>query len=60
MATDPLSVTRLRALALKARDSAHQSPVPDVRRQYEDIARHYEQLIETVVRAAARRDRGVI
>ncbi|HTY65792.1 MAG TPA: hypothetical protein VMH36_04015 [Alphaproteobacteria bacterium] len=60
MAIDSLSVTRLRALALKARDSAHQSAVPDVRRQYEDIARHYEQLIETVVRAAATRNRGAI
>lgn len=60
MPTDPLSVTRLRALALKARDSAKQAAAPDIRRQYEDIARHYEQLIETVVRATVKRDRGAI
>jgi hypothetical protein len=58
MPIDPLSVTRLRALALKARDSAKQAAAPDIRRQYEDIAHHYEQLIETVVKTAAKRDRG--
>ena len=54
VATDPLKVTRLRTLAVEARDSAKRASAPDIRRQYEDIARHYEQLIETLVEAAVK------
>jgi hypothetical protein len=55
MATDPLNVTRLRALALEAREAAKRAKAQDVRRQYEDIAHHYDALIEAIVTTAARR-----
>jgi hypothetical protein len=58
MSTDPLNVTRLRQLAQNARDSAKNAREPAVNKQYKDIAAHYDFLIESIVAAAARKDRA--
>ncbi len=55
MAVDPLNVTRLRKLARSARDGAQRAKQSEVKKQYDDIARHYDQLIETIVAAGAKK-----
>ena len=52
MTVDPLNVTRLRKLAQNARDGSQRAKQPGMKKQYDDIARHYDQLIETVAAAA--------
>ena len=55
MTVDPLNVTRLRKLAQNARDGSQRAKQPDMKKQYDDIARHYDQLIETVTAGAKKR-----
>jgi protein-L-isoaspartate O-methyltransferase len=58
MTSEPFSVSRLRRLAEKARDSAERAGAPDVKTQYEDIARHYDQLVESIVAVTAWKGRS--
>lgn len=54
MTVDPLNVTRLRKLGQSARDGAQHAKQSEIKKQYDDIARHYDQLIETIVAAGAK------
>jgi F0F1-type ATP synthase membrane subunit b/b' len=55
MTNDPLSISRLRRLAREARDSAERAGELEVKKQYENIAQHYDQLVERVVAVAAQK-----
>lgn len=57
MSIDPLNVTRLRTLAESARSGARRSKDPEMKKQYDDIARHYDEMIEGMIAVAAKRVR---
>ena len=55
MTADQLNVTRLRKLAQNARDGAQRAKQSEMKKQYDDIARHYDQLIDSIVAAGAKK-----